>query len=202
MTDQLNTRELVARAIWSGVQDVDYDKVGPATQYQYRQTYATADRILAALPQQGDVAGLAEHIWNWLHPAKGRPDWVDIKDTPRGHKYLDVAKAALDWGTARTALASTEGWRPEVRAFADLMETKLRKNDHKPGWKGDNPFDLVRRLKEETHELERVITEAFAETHWQNPDYKEGEWNPRGSRFVLRRATEEERAELVPEIHP
>lgn len=44
-------------------------------------------------------------------------------------------------------------WRPEVRAFADLMEAKLRANDHKPGWKADDPEALLRRLAQEHDEL-------------------------------------------------
>jgi NTP pyrophosphatase (non-canonical NTP hydrolase) len=44
-------------------------------------------------------------------------------------------------------------WRPEVAAFADLMERELRANDHKPGWKGENPWPLLDRLREELGEL-------------------------------------------------
>jgi hypothetical protein len=44
-------------------------------------------------------------------------------------------------------------WRPEVRAFADLMEAQLRANDHKPGWRGDQDWELHYRLREEVSEL-------------------------------------------------
>lgn len=44
-------------------------------------------------------------------------------------------------------------WRPEVAAFADAMETKLRANEHKGGWKYMHPHDLLDRLREETREL-------------------------------------------------
>lgn len=44
-------------------------------------------------------------------------------------------------------------WRPEVRAFADLMEAQLRANDHKPGWKDDTDLDLFERLGQESAEL-------------------------------------------------
>jgi NTP pyrophosphatase (non-canonical NTP hydrolase) len=55
---------------------------------------------------------------------------------------------------ARAALLSLQaGWRPEVRAFADLMEAKLRENDWKGGWKGDTDLDLFERLGEESAEL-------------------------------------------------
>lgn len=47
--------------------------------------------------------------------------------------------------------------RPEVLAFARLMEQQLRANDHKPGWKSDTPWALMTRLWEETHELAGVV---------------------------------------------
>ncbi|MEL6323782.1 MAG: hypothetical protein AAFQ84_06090 [Pseudomonadota bacterium] len=63
------------------------------------------------------------------------------------------AQAKAD--SARTALAHrpSEGWRPEVRAFADLMEAQLKANDHKPGWKNDDPDALWKRLQQEATEL-------------------------------------------------
>lgn len=45
-------------------------------------------------------------------------------------------------------------WRPEVMAFADLMEAQLRANDHKGGWKGCDPHWLHDRLLEEAAELQ------------------------------------------------
>lgn len=33
--------------------------------------------------------------------------------------------------------------RPEVRAFAELMEMRLRENDHKNGWKDEDPCWLL-----------------------------------------------------------
>ncbi len=52
--------------------------------------------------------------------------------------------------------------RPEVRAFAGLMEAKLRENDHKPGWKHDDPYALFRRLCEEVGELRAALKKPFA----------------------------------------
>lgn len=43
--------------------------------------------------------------------------------------------------------------RPEVHAFAQAMERKLRANDHKPGWKQDDPGALMDRVEEEAIEL-------------------------------------------------
>ena len=47
--------------------------------------------------------------------------------------------------------------RPEVAAFAQAMEAQLRANDHKPGWRGDSPEILMRRLYEEAGELRRCV---------------------------------------------
>jgi NTP pyrophosphatase (non-canonical NTP hydrolase) len=50
--------------------------------------------------------------------------------------------------------------RPEVEVFAREMERALRKNDHKPGWKMDEPAALLARLREETDELEQAIRDV------------------------------------------
>ena len=47
--------------------------------------------------------------------------------------------------------------RPEVRRFAQCMETQLRANDHKGGWHDDGWEALLRRLREETKELAREL---------------------------------------------
>ena len=47
--------------------------------------------------------------------------------------------------------------RPEVAAFALLMEAKLRKNDHKTGWKHHTSRALFNRLTEEALELIEAI---------------------------------------------
>jgi len=48
--------------------------------------------------------------------------------------------------------------RPQVAAFAQAMERKLRANDHKGGWDDEDPEWLMDRLKEEVAELEAAIT--------------------------------------------
>lgn len=53
----------------------------------------------------------------------------------------------------RAAVCDLGALRPEVRAFALLMEAKLRANDHKGGWKGDTTAALMQRLAEEVAEL-------------------------------------------------
>lgn len=56
------------------------------------------------------------------------------------------------------------GLRPEVRAFAEVMEAQLRRNDHKPGWKHDEPDALLKRLREETEELQEVCDEQTSDS--------------------------------------
>lgn len=70
---------------------------------------------------------------------------------------------------ADTATAGAEPsarWRPEVRAFADLMEAQLRANDHKPGWKNDNDLDLFERLGEESAELLSALHRHAKRLSW------------------------------------
>lgn len=43
--------------------------------------------------------------------------------------------------------------RPEVAAFAMLMEAQFKANDHKPGWGNDSLLSLHERLEEESREL-------------------------------------------------
>lgn len=51
--------------------------------------------------------------------------------------------------------------RPEVAAFALLMEARLRANDDKPGWKEGDAFQLMERIHEEAFELDGAIRESF-----------------------------------------
>jgi NTP pyrophosphatase (non-canonical NTP hydrolase) len=54
--------------------------------------------------------------------------------------------------------------RPEVRAFANLMERELRNNDHKGGWKNDSAEDLMKRVLEEALELSEEVKINFGRT--------------------------------------
>ncbi len=47
--------------------------------------------------------------------------------------------------------------RPAVKWFAEIMEAKLKANDHKSGWLNNTPDSLLTRLKEETKELIEVL---------------------------------------------
>jgi len=76
---------------------------------------------------------------------------------PACNSDIDAARAegvaALQQAAEQIAENAHCSWRPEVRAFADLMEAQLRANDHKPGWKDDADLDLFERLGEESTEL-------------------------------------------------
>lgn len=74
-----------------------------------------------------------------------------------------LASCTVSAATTTPVAPSTDagsGWRPEVRAFADLMEQTLRKNDHKGTWKGEARLWLLSRLREEVQELEEAISYA------------------------------------------
>jgi NTP pyrophosphatase (non-canonical NTP hydrolase) len=49
--------------------------------------------------------------------------------------------------------------RPEVMAFAHVMEERLRRNDYKGGWKNCKSDYLIKRLCEEYLELRDAIRE-------------------------------------------
>ena len=55
--------------------------------------------------------------------------------------------------------------RPEVQRFAELMEWKLRANDHKPGFHLMSLPDIIERMREEAQELlaEGISEEALEE---------------------------------------
>lgn len=57
---------------------------------------------------------------------------------------------------AQAATEQQARWRPEVVAFADAMERKLRANDWKGGWKDFAPGALMDRVREEFGEAQRA----------------------------------------------
>lgn len=59
--------------------------------------------------------------------------------------------------------------RPQVLAFALAMERQLRANDFKGGWEDCYPEELLRRLREETLELELEIKRA-GDRAWRDWD--------------------------------
>jgi len=78
----------------------------------------------------------------------GEEDWASCPDCDLPVKFFGMAKE-LEGAKAR----EDAGPRPQVRQFADLMEARLKANDHKAGWRGERLPYLFRRLREETDEL-------------------------------------------------
>jgi len=104
----------------------------------------------------GKLANAISVIESTVHDAD--LDWEDFcreKDELEEPVDEDGHEVTLPMWAVKELLAATLDGRPEVRAFAALMEAKLRANDHKPGWKGDHPEDLLARLHEEADEIRR-----------------------------------------------
>jgi len=49
--------------------------------------------------------------------------------------------------------------RESVDKFAELMENRLRENDHKGGWSNENTDWLFKRLLDESDELKKAMDE-------------------------------------------
>lgn len=97
------------------------------------------------------------------HPVESGevPDATDIRASTQFEDWL-VREAAVN----RPTSPEMGEWRPEVRAFADLMEAQLRANDHKPGWKDDTDLDLFERLGQESAELLAALRRNAKRLMW------------------------------------
>lgn len=102
----------------------------------------------------GKLANAISVIESTVHDAD--LDWEDFcREKDELEEPVDEAghEVTLPVWAVKELLAAAFDARPEVRAFADLMEAKLRANDHKPGWKTDHPLDLLSRMRQEVGEL-------------------------------------------------
>ena len=50
--------------------------------------------------------------------------------------------------------------RPALRAFAEIMEARLKANDHRPSWTNETDAFLLDRLREELAKLSRAVDDA------------------------------------------
>lgn len=82
------------------------------------------------------------------------------------HELAYEISTALLAFTAQPAILGEGELRPEVLAFAHLMERQLRANDHKAGWKNDLACDLIPRLREESIELEEATNRHAKRVQW------------------------------------
>ncbi len=55
--------------------------------------------------------------------------------------------------------------RPPLKAFAIIMEQKLKDNDYKGGWASCESSELLRMLKEEVYELEEILNKKEWSRH-------------------------------------
>jgi hypothetical protein len=72
-------------------------------------------------------------------------------------KWRSLRKAIQVLGQHLEQWQRTSGVRQAVAFFAVDMEDTLRRNDHKGGWDTCDPAWLLKRLREETDELEAVL---------------------------------------------
>jgi len=102
---------------------------------QAEQAYEHATQ---SAPVSGLVREAAQKVLEWLEDPQ-MSTWNYMEGT---YFYRDRDKHIE---ALKSALASRDEWRPEVKAFADLMETGLRERDaitSKSSWKSCNPKDL------------------------------------------------------------
>lgn len=101
------------------------------------------------MSEHAGARGAAEAAAREINASVRGGGWVSVSDA------AVLIQQAIDAETAR--LREAGGIRPEVMAFARLMEAKLRANDHKGGWRYDSPGELFDRLREEVDELQDVL---------------------------------------------
>lgn len=98
---------------------------------------------------QDDERAVEALFDDWKH-ASGRL-CLTMSET---NDLLQLIRAArAPFLSAAQPVAQEARWRPEVVAFADAMEEKLRANDWKGGWKDDASGALMDRVREEIREF-------------------------------------------------
>jgi hypothetical protein len=104
----------------------------------------------------------ADFLSNALATSREQTAAVERERDELQRRYNDACNASQKNAQERNAAEREvsklrEALRPEVAAFARLMEQKLRENDHKGGWDQESKHWLLGRLKEETSELDNAI---------------------------------------------
>lgn len=94
------------------------------------------------------------HSYARQHRAKGTPEGEEKAEVNDDMAWM--CEDALSHANPKPE--GEPAWRPEVRAFADLMEAQLKANDHKPGWKRDYSGDLFKRIADESEDLHAVLS--------------------------------------------
>ncbi len=126
---------------------------------------AAAGEDIAFLNERGKHAEAAE-----------KEAEISILNRVRSAISISVREQGAPPSDARVSEAMVP-WRPEVIAFADLMERELRNNDFKTGWKGCRPEDLFAHLQSEVRELEEIFRAANHQIEWRKSG---GKWDRGG----------------------
>lgn len=130
------------------VQRLKIEDFSDRTAAGYDYKIERAEKALTALASlQGNE--VASEALDFLHSLA-----VKLDDDCPHEGYEKLIQHAEK--TIRAALQQG-AWRPEVVAFANAMERKLKENDHKGGWKGFSYWSLFDRVVEEIHELKQVL---------------------------------------------
>lgn len=156
---QLNAAEENAR-IWereAKSQEAQYWRLRKERD-SYREGIDCALRLLNNRFEEGNTAQRVDEAHEAL--ALAVEHYLDEEPEVTIEEVGTSGQAGL--GALRDLKRAAMRCRPEVLAFACVMERKLRLNDHKGGWTKDHPRSLITRIIEETRELERVAVGAWA----------------------------------------
>ena len=116
---------------------------------------AVTDKYAGYGSEWRDAAGTAAH-----RCADGTRGRVRVTSTLRDFAR-DVTERVVAVEGTTTAPPLAMALRPAVARFAELMEAKLRANDHKGGWHDDPPEELLLRAYEELGEFHVAFARRF-----------------------------------------
>jgi hypothetical protein len=87
--------------------------------------------------------------------------WESIGGGHDWREACDRARAALALHRSGGGDDVVRALRPEVLAFAHAMETELRANDHKGGWRDSSTHWLLERMNQERRELTAAVDHTY-----------------------------------------
>lgn len=103
--------------------------------------------------KKGSPAPAERGVYGWAYMVNGaHQGFLRGSEPPPDDAYDAGTLVALHAGKPQPK-GMPVGWRPEVVAFADAMERKLRANEWKGTWKHDAPGALMDRVHEELTEF-------------------------------------------------
>lgn len=124
---------------------------------------ALADKLRACIEATKHMA--ADVRLQAAHQFGATPLSVTLGDLAKASEGLEEqCRRRAEAEAALAATAWAKQLRPEIIAFALLMERELRANDErkgKVGWKNCDPRDLIPRIYDEAEELEKEVGFTF-----------------------------------------